>query len=53
MKRDEFESWQETQAIVSDPEFLAEIRKGIEDRKKGRGKLFRKRDLDHLFAEEL
>ena len=48
---DEFESWQETIAIVSDHEFLTEIRKGIGELKKGRGKLFRKRDLDRLFAD--
>lgn len=52
ISHDEFESWQETMAIVSDREFLAEVRKGIEDLKKGRGKLFRKRDLDRLFADE-
>ena len=49
---DEFESWQETIAIVSDHEFLTEIRKGIEELKRGRGKLFRKRDLDRLFGDE-
>lgn len=49
---DEFESWQETLAIASNPEFLVEVRKGIEELKKGRGKLFRKQDLDRLFADE-
>ena len=49
---DEFESWQETLAIVSDHELLTEIRKGTGELKKGRGKLFHKRDLDRLFADE-
>lgn len=52
VSHDEFESWQETMAIVSDHEFLAEVRQGIADLKKGRGKLFRKKDLDRLFADE-
>lgn len=49
---EEFESWKETLAIVSGREFLAEIRKGIAELKKGRGKIFRDRDLDRLFADE-
>ena len=49
---EEFESWRETTEILSDQEFLAEIRKGIADLKKRRGKLFRRHDLDQLFADE-
>jgi len=49
---EEFESWKETAAILSDQEFVAEIRKGTAELKKGRGKIFRARDLDRLFAEE-
>lgn len=49
---EEFESWKETLAILSDQEFVAEIWKGIAELKKGRGKIFRARDLDRLFAEE-
>jgi prevent-host-death family protein len=49
---DEFESWQETMAIVSDGELIAELRKGIGELKKGRGKLFHKRGLDQLFGNE-
>ena len=49
---DEFESWQETMAIVSDHELFTEFRKGTGELKKGRGKLFHKRDLDRLFADE-
>ncbi|MEW6297957.1 MAG: type II toxin-antitoxin system Phd/YefM family antitoxin [Thermodesulfobacteriota bacterium] len=52
MSYEEFESWKETLEIVSDQEFLAEIRKGITELKKGRGKIFRARDLDRLFADE-
>jgi len=49
---EEFESWKETTEILSDQEFLAEIRKGIADLKKGRGKLFRAHDLDQLFSSD-
>lgn len=49
---EEFESWKETLAIVSDRKFLAEIRKGIAELRQGRGRLFRDRDLDQLFADE-
>jgi antitoxin YefM len=49
---EEFESWKETLAIVSDQEFLAEIRKGIAELKKGRGKVFRDHELERLFADE-
>ena len=31
---------------------MAEIRKGIAELKKGRGKIFRDRELDRLFANE-
>jgi antitoxin YefM len=49
---EEFESWKEMLAIVSDQEFLAEIRKGMAELKKGRGKVFRDRELERLFADE-
>lgn len=49
---EEFESWKETVTIVSDQEFLTEIRKGIAELKRGKGKLFRDRALDQLFADE-
>jgi len=52
VSHEEFESWKETLAIVSDRKFLAEIRKGIAELRQGRGKLFRDRDLDQLFADE-
>jgi antitoxin YefM len=44
---DEFDSWKETLAIRSDAEFMAEIRRGLEDIKKKR-KLY---TLEELFAE--
>lgn len=49
---DEFESWQETLAIISDRKFFTEIQKGMKELKQRRGKLFRSRDLDRLFADE-
>jgi antitoxin YefM len=50
VSHEEFESWKETVDIVADPEFVAEIRKGIADLKKGRGKTVRTPELDTLFA---
>lgn len=48
---DDFESWHETAEIMSDPDFVTEIRKGIADLRQGRGKDFRSEDLDRLFAD--
>jgi len=50
VSHEEFESWKETAEILADPELVAEIRKGIADLKKGRGKVVSARDLDKLFA---
>ena len=50
VSHEEFESWKETADIVADPEFMAEIRKGIADLKKGRGKTFSTNELEALFA---
>jgi prevent-host-death family protein len=44
---DEFDSWKETLAIRADAEFMAEIRRGLEDIKKKR-KLY---TLEELFTE--
>jgi prevent-host-death family protein len=44
---DEFDSWKETLAIRADVEFMAEIRRGLEDIKKKR-KVY---TLEELFAE--
>jgi prevent-host-death family protein len=48
---DEFERWRETLEVMSDPEFLSDIRKGIAALKHGRGRLLRASDLDRLFAD--
>jgi len=45
---DEFEGWKETEAIRADPEFMKEIRKGLEALGKGKAKLY---TLKELFAE--
>jgi len=50
VSHEEFESWKETADIVADPEFRAEIRKGIADLKKGRGKTVGAHELEALFA---
>jgi len=49
VSHDEFESWKETTAILSDPEFRDEIRKGIKALRARRAKTFRSKDLDRLF----
>lgn len=46
---EEFESWKETARITDDPEFLAEVRRGIAGLKRGRGRVLRSGDLDRLF----
>ena len=50
VSHDEFQRWKESAEIMEDPEFLAEIQKGIADLKRGRGRIFRGRDLDRLFG---
>ena len=47
---DEFARWRETVEIMSDPEFLDEVRRGIARLGRGRVKRFRTRDLDRLFG---
>jgi len=41
---DEFEGWRETQAIRSDPELLAEIRRGLRALRRG-GKIYTLEEL--------
>ncbi len=41
---DEYEGWKETQAIRSDPDFMADIRRGLRDLKKG-GKIYTLEEL--------
>ena len=45
---DEFESWNETLFIRSDPDFLKEIKKGIRTLKQNKAKLY---TLEELFKE--
>ena len=49
---EEFESWQETLAVLSDRELVKEIHRGIQQLQQGRGKLLTDTDLDHLFSDE-
>jgi antitoxin YefM len=44
---DEFESWRETQAVLSDNELMGEIKKGLSALKRKRTSLY---TLDELFA---
>ncbi len=43
---EEFESWQETRAVQSDQELMAEIRKGLRSLKSKKARLY---TLDELF----
>jgi prevent-host-death family protein len=47
---EEFARWRETVEIMSDPEFLGEVRRGIANLARGRVKRFRTRELDRLFG---
>ena len=49
---EEFESWQETLAVLSDQELVKEIRTGIQQLKQDRGKPLADADLDQLFSDE-
>ena len=46
---EEFESWQETLAVLSDQELVKEIHAGMQQLKQGRGKPLTDTELDHLF----
>jgi antitoxin YefM len=50
VSHDEFESWKETAAVLSDPEFREQIRKGMKALRTRRAKTFRGGDLDRLFS---
>ena len=49
---EEFESWQETLAVLSDQELVKEIHTGMQQLKQGRDKPLTDTDLDQLFADE-
>ena len=49
---EEFESWQETLAVLSDRELVKEIHTGIQQLQQERGKLLTDTDLDQLFSDE-
>ncbi len=48
---EEFESWQETLAVVADRELVEEIRTGLRQLKQERGKLLTDTQLKQLFDE--
>ena len=48
----EFESWQETLAVLSDQALVKEIHTGIQQLQQERGNLLTDTDLDHLFSDE-
>ena len=49
---EEFESWQETLAVLSNQELVKEIHIGIQQLKEERGKPLTDTDLDQLFSDE-
>ena len=52
MSYGEFESWQETLAVLSDQALVKEIHTGMKQLQQERGKLLTDTDLDHLFSDE-
>ncbi|MBX3024053.1 type II toxin-antitoxin system Phd/YefM family antitoxin [bacterium] len=49
VSHEDFERWKETAEIMADPEFLAEIRKGMQEIRKRRARRFDAAALDKLF----
>ncbi|MCK6553306.1 type II toxin-antitoxin system Phd/YefM family antitoxin [Candidatus Binatia bacterium] len=50
VSHEDFERWRETAEIMADPEFLASIRKGMSEIKRGRARRFDDAALDRLFG---
>jgi prevent-host-death family protein len=50
ISHEDFERWKETAEILADPEFLAQIRKGMNEVRKGRARRFDRAALDRLFG---
>ena len=48
----EFESWQETLAVLSDQALVKEIHTGMKQLQQDHGKLLTDTDLDQLFSDE-
>ena len=48
VSHEEFESWQETLAVLSDQALVKEIHTGIQQLQRERGNLLTDTDLDHL-----
>jgi PHD/YefM family antitoxin component YafN of YafNO toxin-antitoxin module len=51
VSHDEFESWKETAAVLADPEFGDQIRKGMKALRARRATTFRGKDLDRLLRD--
>lgn len=52
VSHEEFESWQETLAVLSDQVLVKEIHTGIQQLQQERGNLLTDTDLDQLFSDE-
>lgn len=50
MSHDDMESWEATVEIMSDPGFLADVRRGIRDLEQGRSRVYSEADLDKLLG---
>lgn len=50
VNHEDFERWRETTEIMADPEFLAQLHKGMNEIKKGRAPRFDAAALDRLFG---
>ena len=52
LSADQFDRWHETAEILANPEFMAELRRGMADLRAGRARAFRSKDLDRLFQSD-
>lgn len=50
MSHDDMESWEATVEIMSDPEFMADIRRGVRELEQGRGRVYSDADLEKLLG---
>ena len=50
MSHDDMESWEATVEIMSDPEFMADIRRGVRELEQGRGRVYSDADLEQLLG---
>jgi len=50
MSHDDMASWEATIEIMSDPALMAQVRRGIEDSRRGRSRVYSDAELDELLG---